>query len=213
MNFCKLASATAALLLSANANAITTGFFDGHFEGFSSDGTAIAPSPDFWPVSAMIDFNHSNNFENATGAGNLNFPVPFFGLPFTSHDTSWTPNYDGTISLSTLLDWSAISNEPFNLNMSISPVSCNSIGGDGDDDTCIFNIAGTDDNGDGIPGSLWDDSFGEAYFTLSGTLTMSSDADNVVNAEMFNPVPVPAAVWLFGSGLIGLVGMARYKKA
>ena len=26
-------------------------------------------------------------------------------------------------------------------------------------------------------------------------------------------VPVPAAVWLFGSGLIGLVGMARRKKA
>jgi len=29
----------------------------------------------------------------------------------------------------------------------------------------------------------------------------------------FNPVPVPAAVWLFGSGLIGLVGVARRKKA
>lgn len=28
-----------------------------------------------------------------------------------------------------------------------------------------------------------------------------------------NPVPVPAAVWLFGSGLLGLVGMARRKKA
>ena len=27
------------------------------------------------------------------------------------------------------------------------------------------------------------------------------------------PVPVPAAVWLFGSGLIGLVGIARRKKA
>ena len=26
-----------------------------------------------------------------------------------------------------------------------------------------------------------------------------------------NPVPVPAAVWLFGSGLIGLVGIARRK--
>jgi len=26
-------------------------------------------------------------------------------------------------------------------------------------------------------------------------------------------VPVPAAVWLFGSGLIGLVGMARRKKS
>ena len=28
-----------------------------------------------------------------------------------------------------------------------------------------------------------------------------------------NAVPVPAAVWLFGSGLLGLVGMARRKKA
>jgi len=27
-----------------------------------------------------------------------------------------------------------------------------------------------------------------------------------------NPVPVPAALWLFGSGLIGLIGIARQKK-
>ena len=26
-------------------------------------------------------------------------------------------------------------------------------------------------------------------------------------------IPVPAAVWLFGSGLLGLVGVARRKKA
>ena len=26
------------------------------------------------------------------------------------------------------------------------------------------------------------------------------------------PVPVPAAVWLFGSGLLGLIGVARRKK-
>ena len=28
-----------------------------------------------------------------------------------------------------------------------------------------------------------------------------------------SPIPVPAAVWLFGSGLLGLVGIARRKKA
>jgi hypothetical protein len=29
----------------------------------------------------------------------------------------------------------------------------------------------------------------------------------------FQPVPIPAAVWLFGSGLLGLAGMSRRKKA
>ena len=37
----------------------------------------------------------------------------------------------------------------------------------------------------------------------------SEGSESFVN----NPVPVPAAVWLFGSGLLGLVGIARRKKA
>ena len=31
--------------------------------------------------------------------------------------------------------------------------------------------------------------------------------------SVYGVVPVPAAVWLFGSGLLGLIGMARRKKA
>ena len=43
------------------------------------------------------------------------------------------------------------------------------------------------------------------------TLTNGSNVDTVtVN---IGAVPVPAAVWLFGSGLLGLVGMAKRKKA
>jgi hypothetical protein len=38
-------------------------------------------------------------------------------------------------------------------------------------------------------------------------------AMNYVGGVAANPVPVPAAVWLFGSGLLGLVGVARSKKA
>lgn len=38
-------------------------------------------------------------------------------------------------------------------------------------------------------------------------------AFDVLNVNEVPAVPVPAAVWLFGSGLLGLVGMARRKKA
>ena len=37
--------------------------------------------------------------------------------------------------------------------------------------------------------------------------------DNVIVTADVPAVPVPAAVWLFGSGLLGLVGVARRKKA
>ena len=33
------------------------------------------------------------------------------------------------------------------------------------------------------------------------------------NFDFVAPIPVPAAVWLFGSGLLGLVGVARRKKS
>jgi len=32
-------------------------------------------------------------------------------------------------------------------------------------------------------------------------------------SPVVSTVPIPAAVWLFGSGLLGLVGVARRKKA
>ncbi len=37
--------------------------------------------------------------------------------------------------------------------------------------------------------------------------------DTTAGHFLVKPVPVPAAVWLFGSGLLGLAGMARRKKA
>ena len=37
--------------------------------------------------------------------------------------------------------------------------------------------------------------------------------DGFVYASLVSTVPIPAAIWLFGSGFIGLVGIARRKKA
>lgn len=66
------------------------------------------------------------------------------------------------------------------------------------------------------------------FITLSGAVTQFSmtvgdrwcgvgDAQGLCSSlpsfvGSYNVVPVPAAVWLFGSGLIGLVGLARRKR-
>ena len=48
--------------------------------------------------------------------------------------------------------------------------------------------------------------------TATGNNGSGNFYDNIVFADV-SQIPVPAAVWLFGSGLIGLIGVARRKKA
>ncbi len=45
------------------------------------------------------------------------------------------------------------------------------------------------------------------------SLSMSFSNNSGLVAASVGAVPVPAAVWLFGSGLLGLTGVARYKRA
>ena len=33
-----------------------------------------------------------------------------------------------------------------------------------------------------------------------------------INTDYSAPIPIPAAAWLFGSGLLGLVGVARRRR-
>lgn len=51
------------------------------------------------------------------------------------------------------------------------------------------------------------------FVRLSGAGTNGQYALNIQNAGSPSAVPVPAAVWLFGSALMGLVGVSRRKKA
>jgi hypothetical protein len=55
-----------------------------------------------------------------------------------------------------------------------------------------------------------------AYDLMVVKVDFALSADSAVGISGFVqqlPVPIPAAVWLFGSGLLGLVGIARRKKA
>jgi hypothetical protein len=60
----------------------------------------------------------------------------------------------------------------------------------------------TGNNGTGTPQSYI---LGSATLGTNGTLTFAQNSSSA-------PVPVPAALWLFGSGVLGLVGVARRRK-
>jgi hypothetical protein len=50
-------------------------------------------------------------------------------------------------------------------------------------------------------------------FTIEDPIAYNGDIISGSITPSFSVVPIPAAVWLFGSGLLGLLGVARRKKA
>jgi len=65
--------------------------------------------------------------------------------------------------------------------------------------------------------ALWDSSLSTFTFVTSAAAIVEGnwysitfgDVTGTIQGVDLAPIPVPAAVWLFGSGLIGLVGVAR----
>ncbi len=73
--------------------------------------------------------------------------------------------------------------------------------------------SGTAANAETINGIFGDLTVGTSSYFSGGTSAYEATFGTVVATESIGAVPVPAAVWLFGSGLLGLVGVARRKKA
>ncbi len=70
----------------------------------------------------------------------------------------------------------------------------------------VWMLSSVDANADGVMGTPMAVGGPFAGFNANFNATMTGTPDPVA------AVPVPAAVWLFGSGLLGLVGIARRKK-
>ena len=93
------------------------------------------------------------------------------------------------------------------------------LGGSGDNQTgdhTIGDVTLTDVRSDYWSGTEYDSSIAWHFFFGGGFQDVNSKDYNfygwAVRAGDVGAVPVPAAVWLFGSGLIGLLGLARRKR-
>ncbi len=148
-------------------------------------------------------------YDDVTGAFNATLDVTAVGSPvpttFTLSGTLFFDNaglLDNNYSLFVdFLDGSFMELVDSNLGFKPGYVCC---GNNGNDPNSLL----VDGNGDLVM-TLWGANF------FSG-LPFTGAYDNKTNLGMdlrikLEPVPVPAAVWLFGSGLLGLVGVARRK--
>jgi len=169
---------------------------------------------DFYPPGAtspsFTDPSVSGSV-NAAGTGSFNSGVPFFGVPWTASQQAWfdSPgahtwsgtsasgayNYQftlaaGQVAVGTYFTWSVNSDIPV---LAVFDCGAGTVGS-----ACTP----VDTDGDGAPGTaMQTPPFPGQTPAFSGVVSQVS------------AVPVPAAVWLFGSGLMGLVGVARRRKA
>ncbi len=164
-----------------------------------------------------------------TSKGRIDQEWDFFGAAGQSITTTGPTVVTDSGATKTLdfSGWAVAWNGIPNINMGGGIQDC----GTSTDGICVTNagadIGGTFDNGTGLATITCS----VASCSNSSTYTLSYSA-NVPQADSSNfggvlysleltghitaptsAVPVPAAVWLFGSGLLGLVGVARRKKA
>jgi hypothetical protein len=69
-------------------------------------------------------------------------------------------------------------------------------------------------NGDALIAQPWAALSTDTFFSINYDYqgTVYSGASSTLGGEVWSVVPVPPALWLFGSGLLGLAGSTRWRK-
>ena len=183
---------------------------DGNYFAMDNDGSGTVEPGEMIPIKVLADLDF-NDLTPATGshAGDINgteSPVSdiweFFGGTGMDYLTSaMVDNGDGTVDMT---GWTVAWNGIAAIPMGGDPANFAGDTGLGNfvcsgGAACAVGDTFTLDYNAHVP--LGDASgFGGVGYTLH------------LEGAVTSVVPVPAAVWLFGSGLLGLVGVARRKK-
>jgi len=159
--------------------------------GLSGTGTGsyalTVYEPGGSPVSPSLLGNYDWTFDFDNGTASLDPTDPYFSQQFIPHDVTFSDNGDGTYDGDMLVDW-GINTVPVSILWDINE----------------FSVTTLDGDGDGIPGNA----------VLDGLFTgfsLAFDGD-LTGQTVETVVPIPAAAWMFGSGLVGIVGLGWRRK-
>lgn len=155
--------------------------------GLTGMGSGTYTLSVYYPTGGLVDSSSSGpwSFDFDTGMASITATETFFGLPWTATDITFADNGDGTYSGNMLLEW-GISSTPLAIVWDITTSSVTTLDGDGD----------------GIPGNA---------IQAGPLIGLSPTFDGSLTGQLA-PVPIPAAAWLFGSSLVGLVGLGRRRR-
>lgn len=205
MKIWELASIATALVISTSVNAtlINVGY-DTYNEPYLN---AVDYFSEVRPMTSAIT-NWNLLYEDTDGTGTLNISSSstVFGN-MAINNATLTTNNDGSLHVLGKINFLTLgSSSSFFGDMVITA------GWDDSNSVTMFDFSpiafdGSNHNGLFITDGLLAGNLLEFHVTSS----LLAIVDNPF--PVYSPVPVPAALWLFGSGLIGLVGVARRKKA
>lgn len=224
-----------ALVPTANADIVTFDF-TGRLVVAGPNGDIISnEGSTYTPIAASL------TFDTNTGVGSSGISITmndgFLGSPATFHDITMSPGLDpnildgnvlvdwnGNIDMSLHVQWDATglyNAINFGLEVGDTISGTNLIR----NNTTIFDVASATPYSDLLQLNLIDmqgpaplaATSGSLGFTdgpfpgIRGYFDIGSGNSLHVTSYSVSTVPVPAAVWLFGTGLLALVGVARRK--
>ena len=205
MKFWKLASVVTALVISTSVNAtlINVGYddFNDPYLNAVDYFSEVRPM-----ASSITDWNLLYEDTDGTGILNISSISTEFGN-ININNATLTTNNDGSLHVLGTIDFLTLgTSSSFFGDMAVT------LEWDEFSNATIFNFNPLAFDGSNHSGLFMSDGpLAGNLLEFHVTSSLLAIVDNPF--PVYSPVPVPTAFWLFGSGLIGLAGFARRKKA